>query len=586
MITRWQRRWHDYWASFTHREQIAATIAGGLVLLGVLCWPVFRFWAAPKLHDWRVQRTMRQASAYDAAQDYRNLLLSIRRASQLGSNDVQVWKNIAGYLTKLGDPQAISARETVLTLAPEDISARIELAQTALLFGNLAKTQEALQATDTAYRSNENYERASATLALYLGDVDALKSHLAKLIATRPDEVDAHFNLAAAQVWSLDPTERALGVDQFKRLLGVPRLRVSCALELLKHAARAQDGPLLNDLMPLLITELDFPTQSGTPRIDFPALILGLKHTALASAADVALVARWLSEVRLGADALQWIHSLPPTLSENPSVREVAAEIAFQEDLPAATSFYLLENAFGDLPPEAAVLAVGARQLEASMRLSAAQAAWDEAVELAAEARHPDGLRVLARLASIWGKSDWAEKSLRTVIKRSPNAFWAYAALRDQLIGRDAANETWSLYQEWVARQPDDLSVISQWIRLGSSLPFTRDEVCRRAPSLLRTLPESPGRDAAHAGLLWLNGDIEAALAAVEELQSAAHHDPDVAFWAALVTAPTDPNRTYPALARLPLLSPERDRLKADKGLEVGLPRSTRASAAPSLTVR
>ncbi len=587
MIARWQRHWHDFWAGYTHRQQTAATVAAVLLALGLILWPLVQFWGLPRLKAWRVDRTMQQAAGFHAAGDYRNLLISIRRASQLGSRDLAVWRNIAGYLTELGAPDALRARETVIRLAPaDDLAAQVELAETALLFGDYKTSQAALQAASAVADSDAAYQQAAATLALYLGDIAEMKRNLAALVAADPDNLAAAYDLAAARLWSHHADERQLGIDALLDLLPHPAHRVQAALELLKDAARTQDNARFDRILPLILGALDYPPDTTTAARDLPRLLLGLKTTAKSNPTDVARVAEWMAEIRLGRDALPWIHSLPSTVSAHPAVREVAAEIAIRENIASATSYYLLENALGQLPAEAAILAAGAHQLEANNRLAAAQAAWDEAVQVAAASRHPEALRVLARVSTLWDRREWTEKALRAALRRSPEAFWAYAALRDQLIQRDSANELWELYQQWIVRQPDNLTVVIQWLRLGLTLPFTRSEVRQRAPALLQALPRSPRLAAALAAWHWEKGELDTARQHLALAGESLDHEPDAAYWAALIEQPLRPNDAYPALARLPLLSAERERLTRDLDVPAGLPRSASPRELPSLRVR
>ncbi|WP_221031759.1 tetratricopeptide repeat protein [Actomonas aquatica] len=573
MIARWQRHWHLYWTGFTHRQQIAATAAAVTALLGLALWPVVQFWGLPRLQTWRVDRTLAQANAFAAEQDYRNVLLAIRRASQLGSQDVAVWRRIADYLTQLGSPEALQARQTVTALDPTDLHARVELAQTALLFGDYKTSQSALEAAKALAPSSTTYQEAAATLALYLGDVDQLKTNLTALVSADPSNTQAAYDLAIARLWSPDATERRNGLDTLTVLLAQPELRVRVTLDLLKDTARNQDQPQLVALFPHLVDALDYPTAFTARTTNLNTLILGLKTTALDDPADVARVADWLADIRLGRDALQWVHTLPAELREHPRVAEIAAEISLREGIPAASAHYLLQNAFGDLPPEAAVLATGARQLEAHNRLAAAQAAWDEAINLASDARDPNALRVLARVGALWGRNDWTQQALRAALKRNPNAFWAYAGLRDQLLAADNANALWKLYQQWIERQPDDLTVVIQWIRLGTSLPQVPTELEREATRRLLALPASPRRDAALAGWHHLHGETALARELLQRAGNVVDREPDAAYWAALIDRPLDPNRRFPALSRLLLTYEERRQLSTDDDMPVGAPR-------------
>ncbi|MCF3648521.1 tetratricopeptide repeat protein [Synoicihabitans lomoniglobus] len=537
----------------------ARIIGGGvLVLAGLIILPAFKFWIGPAIKTWRVERAIDQAAAFDAAQDYRNLLLSVRRVSTLGSTDVEVWRSVAGYLSKLGDPNAIAARRQVIALTPRDHEAQVELAADALRFGEITLGQQALEAVpDTVARRDATYQRIAGTLALYLGDVENMKSHLAEVITLDPQDATARFDLAAAQLWSPRSEDRATGRATLDELLSNPDQRVRAALELLKDAARDHDGRRAADVVERVIQRFPPLPIRATGASDLDRMIAALQLASRTQPGDAALLASWLSDIRRGTDAMGWLKVLPAETRLHVAVREVTTELALRlNDFDTATEL-LLQGTFGPISSQTLVLALSARQLEIRQRTTACQVAWTEAIATAATDRRPGSLRVLARIALLWGKPAWVEAAVNKAIDQSPQSFWAFSILRDQWLTQGETKKLWELYDRWVQRQPEDLNVVSQWLRLGSALPDARAALDARAESYLQQLPASPRTTAALAGWRWRQGREAEARSLLAQAGEGVYYNPDSAFWAAVITGSTEPVRDFPALARLQTLPVE-----------------------------
>ncbi len=561
---RFIRRLHDMWENRSLAERVSIVLMGvALVGLAVLL-PLHSLWIKPALNRWRLERTMEQAARYDAAQDYRNLLLSLSRAAQLSSHDIETWRRIADYLSGIGDNQVISARQRVVHLAPGDESARLALAADALRFGRLKIGQDALEPLPlNEVERDARYQRLAGSIALHLGDISAMKTHLAQVIALRPADHEAALDLAIAQTWSLDPAERQQGRARLETLLTEPTFRVRAAVELIKDTARAQDGPRaaaliprLNQALPVDPAEVAPATLDRAPPLD--QLIARLQLNARSSDTDIAVVADWLLSVRRNDAALAWLQSFAPERLHGTAITEIYTELLLTGGQLGPAVRPLLDGTFGPISSDTLLLALGARRLQETNHLNAAKTAWDEAVASANGASHNGELRVLARLATLWQQLDWSQSALQAVVVRSPQAFWAYAALRDQWVATGETERVWSLLNQWVQRDAGNLDVVSAWLRLGNALPGMRERLLDQAADRIDELPESPRTTAIRAGWLWIQGQADAA----RDLLSSAGPDlpanPDSAYWCALVSGSSYPGTDFPALAQLALLPEER----------------------------
>ena len=556
-FSRQRARLRTYWFERSLGEQARLRILGVVLLVGVVVAPLLYFVGRPAWSSYRLRHALAQADAFEAAQDYPRLLLALQRASRIGSSDVITWKRIAETLSRLGHDDSIVAWGNVVALAPDDIEARIAYATEALRFGQFTPAQRALTVRHDDLDPDAAYERVAARLAMVLGDYDAVIRHLQTSVELDPAEKDVRLVLALVQVWSPHQAIRDTGRASLETMLTDPDLRVRAGIELLKLAARERDGRLAALLVDLLLAPPP-PLDPPSPSPDKLENVINRFKNAAREPRDAAALAAWLGEIRRGPDALQWLRSLPAEIGDDPGPLEVAAELALGTDQLALAHDYLERQALGPLPSSAALLALSARQLQLLGQADAADVNWRAATETLTRGGSSATLRTLAKIAALWRQTDWARHTLEAALERSPDAPWAFAALREQELAAADADRLWQLYDRWVERHPDDPLVVNQWLRLGTLLPAARSRLEKYAPVVLDGLPDLPLSHAIRAGWLWHQNRPEEARETLRRSGEAPKVMPDAAYWAARINPVANPEQTYPLLQRLTLLPIER----------------------------
>ncbi|RRJ95828.1 hypothetical protein Ga0100231_017665 [Opitutaceae bacterium TAV4] len=574
-----RERFREYWDRLSHGEQKRFVTVAILVVLIVVAVPA-AFLFKPAWNKWRHRQALRQASQFAVEHDYRNLLLALQRATQLAPGDSDTWREVARHLADIDLRNTLVARENVVRLAPDDLSARLAFATDALRFGQVAQARDAINQAGERAVTDAAYQRIAATLAMTLGDTEAVEQHLETLIkleaANGGASASARFNLAIVRLWSPDPVRRSAALTELETLLAEPDVQIPVALELLKHAARQRDANRAAVVARLIGKNLkaeglkaeEASPDAATPTFD--QLAATLKRAASRRPSDVSLLARWLGDIRRGPEALFWIDSLPESTRRDRAVLSITTELAAEaDDLPRAIHL-IHEGALGGVDGGMALLAVAARQQRLLGKEARARETWTDAIN-AALASSPDignnTLAILARLASAWREPDWTEAALEAVIHRQPGARWAYAALRDQFIARGQTARLWALAERWLAAEPGDASVVNLWIRTGIALVPAPANFDTRARVLLEQAAAVP---ASHPALLaaaraaWLrrNHKIDDAAAVLDRLTPAQRSLPEVAYWAALIYSAkgrrTDAENATEAAKKLILLPEER----------------------------
>jgi thioredoxin-like negative regulator of GroEL len=511
---------------------LALVVAAGTVALAGY------FLGLPAWRHWQNRKALAQARVFAEKRDYRDLMLALRRATELAPGDLATWRAAAQILAEIGSPDTLVAREELTQIAPRDMALRLALAEDALRFGRFDTAESALDGLDAAARQDVAFHRLAAALAMAMGRNTDLERELKEMITVAPGDADAQLNYAAFRLWRTDGAESAAGEAELERLTAVPQVRVRAAIELLSSFSRVGDPGKVSQILTILLSR--FAPQAA-PDFSAPAipawgaLIEGLKAAAAPSPGDAALMARWLATLGHWTEALSWVESLPPATRNSHLVADIAAEICAEHDDIGHLSQLLRDGAWGSWPSGAQALALAARIQVLHFRKDIAAETWSNAISVAGDS--PVGLRALARLASEWHYPTGEESVLRRILANDPKAFWAYAALRGVLLQREDLKGLAVLYASWSRQLPDDPSVTAASIMLDSILNRGGADAVERAAALHARFPDSLPAQVSHAAALWRGGRAAEAWGILAALPPAARQRPDVAFWVALIQA-------------------------------------------------
>lgn len=534
--SRWAKL-RDWWNERTEGQRDAWRFGGAALALAVLGTAGYLFvkpWWAGRQH----REALAQAEEFGARQEYREMLLALRRATELAPSDLTTWREVAHRLREIGSPEVLRAQRNLVELAPQDISLRLALVSEALRFGEVDLARQELGAIDAAAQRDAAFHRLAASLALALGRADELEAALTALVAADPKDGEARFNLAALQVWGADPVKAAAALRELEALTSVAEVRVRAALELLKHAARQRDLKRVEQLVTLLLQRLSPTGAPATPRGDPPGwqqLVDALKAAAAPSAADCALTARWLADVRLERDALLWIEGMPEAMRRHPELLDVAAELSARIGDTIRLGFLLRAGAWDGMPDDAITLAFAARIQRERGQLERAAGTWADAI--AASTPSASGLRNLSRLAGTWGDTAGSEQALFALIGRWPRTWWAYDTLRTSAAARGDVATLWRVYDAWTRARPESRDLALEWIRLSSLVDHAGPEALAKARQLQAATPEDPAARTALAAALWRARQLDHALALAQPASPQSPRTPDSSFWETLILA-------------------------------------------------
>jgi hypothetical protein len=423
------------------------------------------------------------------------------------------------------------------------MSMRLALVTDALRFGQVDVASATLENMDKAAQSDAAFHRLAAAVAMATGESDRLEEHLAALVAADPQDVTARFNLAAVRLWSVDPAKQVAAIKELESLTAVREMRVRAGLELLKQAARVRDANRARDVVDLLLNRMGVAPSLRVSYDQTPpgwaALVQGLEESAEhTGASDVALVARWLGDVRMGQDALSWLDRLPDALRTQSVVVRVNTLLSAEADDYDRLETLLRQGGLGPVPADAVRLAIASQVQRSRYTEPHGRATWEDAVAACGDS--VPALAGLATLSDVWRDGDGNELVLREVLKRQPRLNWARDALRNRYLARGDTVRLWQLYETWANGRAEDSAVVRPWLTLGAVL----NRLSEDAAKLAVTRAGQPGADALDLSLaaaaLWRRGSLAEAVVWLDKVPARDRDRPDVAFWRAVVLADTD----------------------------------------------
>jgi thioredoxin-like negative regulator of GroEL len=519
------------------KREVVALAVGVVVLAGV----GFGLWQVGRgpYREWQKRKAVEEARARVEAGDHRGALLAFRRATQMSPGDIETWREVAEFLAGIGSGEVLVARKNLVRLAPEDTALRVALVAESLRQGATGEAREQLRALDEEAREDADYHRMAAALALMLGRTEELEGHLEALVAAEPGDLAARHNLAALRLWGVDEAKAKEARAVLMDLLGEREWRVRAGLELLKAAGASGSPAEADRVVAAVVRALNPAGAAGVlARVEpgeppgWAGMLEALRGAAAERSNDAAAFAVWWSGLGAAREAEAWLGGLPAEIAGDEAVRSVRAGLLVRTRELAKLDAVLQEGAWGPVRREVLSLAMAARlQAEAGAR-SRADGTWGDAVGAAGE-RAVD-LRVLARLAGVWGEAGWSVQAMWPLAEGHARERWVLDALRVLLATRRDTEGLWRLYSIWAVRAPEDTAVVATWVMLGALLDrMNATQVA--AAERLRT-EEGLGAALAVVAADWRRGRTGEAAAGLARLGPEAEGQPKVDFWRAVVS--------------------------------------------------
>ncbi len=515
--------------------KLSLAVVVGLCLLVALSWGGNRVYVR-----WQEHKLMRQAHVAFDKKDLRWATMAAQRAFAVDPTSIDACRTLAAIAEKQKSPEALDWRRRVVALAPNSLSDRVALAETAMRLKQPAIGAEALAPVPVEQRREVNYQSVAGHLALMQKDFAAAEQHLATAADLAPNDPTRQLELAEFRIRSDDDAKREQGRATARQLKDNPKVRLAAlhilindalrwrhgaeGIELAKELDALPDAPFADHLLALgILRDLKDPS--------FTASLTRLQAESVQSAEKVVPLINWMNAHRLSLLAVEWSKRLPIEMLSSVPLRFALATAHMQVGDWKGLQEMLQRGSWGRA--ESLRLALQAKVACETGGQIECDKVWVNAVAQAG--KDPARLNVLQTIAFRW---KWPEKGTAVL--------WMLAEIPDaqrdalQELYRHYASErdTAGLYRalaRLVAIMPDDAAVRNNFAQISLLLKAAPGRAREMAQQLHQSHPQNAAFAATYAFALFQSGDIKGALRVMNQLTPEQLRDPSVAAYYGIV---------------------------------------------------
>ena len=539
-----------------------------IVVVGVAVLGVAAFSAYRKIAP---DRMAQRAREYLAAGDYRNAVLTARRALEINPTNAAASAVMVEITEQLQVPDVVEWRRRMSELNPNSAPEALAWAATALRAGKTASAEEALAAVPESERNSASYHSKAGTLALSSGKWREAEKHYAEALRLEPANELHQYNLSTLRLQSGDAEIRKSAAEALEQMARGGRVQAFAHRALVTRLAGERQWAQALEHSTALLKD---PVAQFSDRLINLEILRQLRQgdaaaTALKEAQKIArtnpehaaALLNWMRLHGLAADAAEWATLLEKEVSSRPAVAAARAEclIATQdwEALRAVVETEPWESS------EELRLAFLARVLREQGDLQGARARWTGAVTIGAKNR--ESASRLAFLAVQWGWNDEAREPLWAAASGAAPQ-WALHILHRLY---QMENDTTGLLRvatRLLEVEPGNDEAANNVAMLSLLLGRDRDAALRSAQALHQKASGNAAFASTYALALHLSGRSGEAVEVMQKLGPAPLRDPAVAAYYGLFLSATGARDTageFIELGKRATLLPEEKELIA-----------------------
>lgn len=403
---------------------LAALLLIALIALGL-------WYSVPLYRPWQQKRLIARGQAFLDRNEFRASALAAQQAFAMGAKNPAALRLMAELAERTGSPDAVLWRQQVLNLNANDVQARLELATSAVRFGNYRLAADLLQSIVGDKRDTFAYHQSAATLALALRDYTQAEAHISKASQLDSKNLQVALNLAVLRLGSDNKTVAAEARTALEKVPEDSPLRTEALRSLVNESLARKDWPRAERIVRTLLAHksaafsdrllfLTVLRVSNSPELEKEIAVAGeaASHDPEQSYAYWA----WLGQNDMRDRSAHWLKALPIALQKQQPVPVALAEVYAWERSWANMLNDFNRDHWGRL--DFLRMAFITRALREQNRELAAKEQWQAAVRAASEGATSTSM--LTEKVASWGWSSEVEQLLWISANRFP---WQVSAL-------------------------------------------------------------------------------------------------------------------------------------------------------------
>ena len=581
--------------------RLALAVAG--LAIAVLLGTFVVTYGSKFYQNWRENRLLDRASVLLQKGELSNAAQIARELLERHPNSLPALSILADTAEKQNLEEAVSWRERIARLRPNDADSQLNYASAALRFGQLNVARDALSRISSKDRDSAAFHVVAGWLARAEGNFAEQEEQFAAAVNKQPTNDLYQFNLAALQIRSKDAEKSKNARDKLERLAKTAPYRTGALRALLNDAVEQNDLNGADNFAQQLqmspdvtfgdyLLCLNFYRKLDEKK--FRLLLEKVKPFATRNASDLASLMEWMNQNGLAGDVVKWVDKLataspssgglPPAELSSPPVSIALADAYVTAKNWSRLKRFTRTSIWGDADYlRLAFQAIAVRRLRSGSGSSANaefEKLWQSAHELSES--EPERERTLARLATKSQLESQAEELWVRVEENPTMRREALDNLRQLYRAKDETTKLYEVLQRLHESSPDEAPITADLARLGLNLEQNVERSHQLAKEAYDRAPNEVNCAVTYAFSLYRLGRNAEVLDIIQSLSPDQLHDPHAAVYTALVLiegAQLDAAKEYIRAAENDMIYPEEKKL-----LDEAKAKLVTASATPAPT--
>jgi tetratricopeptide (TPR) repeat protein len=419
-----------------HRRVKLFFVMVGAVVLGFGVWHIWGR-TEPRYRVWKQRRAMEQARAFIEKHDAVRAQIALEVALTTVPGNPDAIRLAAELLELVGSPQALRMRQAVVRILPDSAGDAAALVMCSLRFHDINMARDALSAMSPSLANQVPTLRAALAFALATNNSPVSDLLFEKLKSLSPHDDGLKFTHALLLLKHPNPKRQAEARLQLDELIkSKPQFAIQAYRELAGYAMQEGKFEDARKLLTLVLADpkANFPDRLQLANIEllidkkpFAEVFDQMASLASVDPKNVNIFIQWLMVQDRSLEAEKWLGHLPEKMLQDGEVRSVQADLAARLQGWDHLARLLEGGAWGPVTHDTVGLAMTARAMDAVARPDLRKETWEEALNSANN--QLVALRVLYKLASVWGWDEQVDQTLWKIARNFSDQTWAHQQL-------------------------------------------------------------------------------------------------------------------------------------------------------------
>ena len=569
--------------------RLVAVIA--MLAIALLLGAVVFSYSSKLYHDWHATRLVQRATALLQEGKLNNAAKIAHELLTRNPDSLPALYVVAETAEKQNLEEAVSWRQQIARVLPNNLDSQLNLASAALRFGKLDVARQALERVPPTDRDRGAFHVVAGWLARAEGNFAEQEEQFAAAVEKEPKNDLYQFNLAALQIHSQDAETRAKARETLQRLSRVADYRPAALRALLNDAITSNDLAAADNFAQQLqmspeVTFADYllclKFYRKLDEKKFRVLLEKVKPFAARDSTELAPLIDWMNQNGLAGDVIKWIEKLPPEHVSSPPAAATIADAYAAIKNWSRLKRWTRAGMWGESEylrfAYQAIATQKSRPRTGGTASGEFESLWQSAVQLTIH--QPESELVLARLASKWELEKESEELWWRLSEIPATRREALESLRRLYRAKNETARLYDVLQRLHESSPNEAPITADLARLGINLGEDVERSHQLAKEAYDRAPKEVNCAVTYAFSLSRLGRNSDALSIIQGLPPDQLKDAHAAVYVALLFAEANESEAandYIAAADHEQIYPEEQQL-----LDEAKSKFAAASAVPS----